>query len=117
MRKNETIAKCILEILRYQPVIVMSWGLDSQSLRIAEADNMTGLSFSVNGFKHKGKVQVLYNEGLDLFEIRLLGKDDSILTKKGEVYFDELVSTIDNLVEKTINYKESVMREYGFSQQ
>lgn len=78
---------------------------------------MTGLQFSVNGFKHKGKVQVLYNEGLDLFEIRLLREDDTILTKKEEIYFDELVNIIDMLVERTDNYKESVMKEYGFSQQ
>jgi len=116
MEHGETTAKYILELLRYQPIIVMSWGINPQSLRIAEADDMTGLQFSVNGFKHKGKVQVLYNEGLDLFEIRLLGDDDTILTKKEEVYFDELVNIIDMLVERTDNYTESVMQEYGFSQ-
>lgn len=116
MENGENIAKYILEILRTQPVIVMSWGLNPQSLRLAEADNMKGLQFSVNGFKHKGKVQVLYNEGLDLFEIRLLGQDDITLEKKEEVYNDELVSTLDLLVERTENYAESVMKEYGFSQ-
>lgn len=116
MEHNETIARNILEILRTQPIIIFSWGLNPQTLRIAEADNMTGLQFSVNGFKHKGKVQVLYNEGLDLLEIRLLGEEDTILEKKEEVYFDELVDSIDVLVERTDNYRETVLNEYGFQQ-
>ena len=34
-------------------------------------------------------------------------------TKVEDVYLDCLVSVIDNLVEKTSNYKQSVEEEYG----
>ena len=86
-------------------MVVFSWGFHNP---VALPDNK-GLRFQVEGFKYKGTVEVVYVEGKDLFDV--------VLTDNGEkvedVYLDCLVSVIDNLVEKTSNYKRSVEEEYG----
>ena len=69
---------------------------------------MEGLWFHVNGFKHKGWVAVLYNEGLDLFEVRLLDDSGTEKNRVGEVYIDCLVDIIDELVERTENYTSDI---------
>ena len=66
---------------------------------------MEGLWFHVSGFKHKGWVAVLYDEGLDLFEVRLLDDSGTETNRVPEVYLDNLVNVIDDLVERTDNYK------------
>ena len=99
------MAEYILQILRSQLMVVFSWGFHNP---VALPDNK-GLRFQVEGFKYKGTVEVVYVEGKDLFDV--------VLTDNGEkvedVYLDCLVSVIDNLVEKTSNYKRSVEEEYG----
>ena len=67
-----------------------------------------GLRFYVDGFKYTGKVTVIYNEGSDLFEVHL-----SDGTKVEDVYLDNLISVIDNLVEKSSNYEQRVQQEYA----
>lgn len=97
--------KYILQILSTQPIVVFSWGFHNPQRLL----NNKGLKFQVEGFKYKGTVEVVYIDGKDLFE--------EVLTDNGEkvedVYFDCLVSVIDNLVEKTSNYQERVEEEYG----
>ena len=46
-------------------MVMWSWGFNSPKA-IAN-----GLSFKVQGFKFKGTVEVVYNEGTDLFDISL----------------------------------------------
>lgn len=46
--------------------------------------------------------------GSDLFEVSLNNG-----TKVEDVYLDSLVNVIDNLVEKTENYRERVEQEYN----
>lgn len=72
-----------------------------------------GLRFTVNGYLHQGKVEVLYDEGYDLFRVRLLNPDGSVKTEQDGIYIDGLVSTIDGLVERCENYKERVTKGYG----
>lgn len=100
------MAEYILQILRSQLMVVFSWGFHCPT---ALPDNK-GLKFQVQGFKYQGEVQVIYNEGVDLFEV--------ILTNTGikveEVYLDCLVGVIDELVERVDNYQERVEAEYGF---
>ena len=99
------MAEYILQILRSQLMVVFSWGFH----RPTALPDDRGLSFLVDGFKYKGEVQVIYNEGVDLFEV--------VLTNTGEkvedVYLDCLVNVIDGLVERVDNYKESV-RDFYF---
>ena len=100
-------AKYIIAILRTQPMVVFSWGFHNPTA----IEN--GLAFNVQGYKHTGRVEVVYDEGQDLFIVRTINQDG---TKKKEVegiYIDQLVSVIDNLVEKTEDYKERVHSSYG----
>ena len=99
------MAKYILQILRSQLMVVFSWGFHNPQ----RLPDDKGLRFCVQGFKYIGTVEVVYIEGKDLFEVNLT----NIGTKVEDVYLDNLVSVIDNLVEKTSNYKQSVEEEYG----
>ena len=93
-----------MAILRTQLMVVFSWGFNSP-IRLPEDK---GLSFLVECFKYTGKVKAIYNEGSDLFEVHL-----SDGTKVEDVYLDNLVEVIDNLVEKTPNYEQKVKQEYA----
>ena len=99
------MAEYILQILRSQLMVVFSWGLHNPQ----RLPNDKGLRLNVQGFKYTGIVEVVYVEGKDLFEVNLTNNG----TKVEDVYLDCLVSVIDNLVEKTSNYKQSVEEEYG----
>ena len=98
------MAEYILQILKSQLMVLCSWGPHNFK-RLPEDQ---GLSFLVEGFKYTGKVKVIYNEGSDLFEVHL-----SDGTKVEDVYLDNLVEVIDNLVEKTTNYEQKVKQEYA----
>lgn len=66
-----------------------------------------GLRFYVNGFKHQGWVEVVYDETWDLFKVRLI-KGGEVIKEVEQVYVDMLISLIDELVERTDNYKQDV---------
>ena len=96
----------ILSILRTQIMVMLSWGFhDAKAIE-------NGLQFCVQGFLHKGKVQVIYDEGYDLFTVRLLNQDGSTKKVVDGVYLDGLVDTIDGMVERCKNYKDMVRNEY-----
>lgn len=99
------MAEYILQILRSQLMVVFSWGFH----RPTALPEDRGLSFLVDGFLYKGEVLVIYNEGVDLFEV--------VLTNTGkkveDVYLDCLVNVIDGMVERVDNYKEAV-RDFYF---
>lgn len=97
----------ILYLFQHSLPIVMSWGTHN----LVAIEN--GLRFSVQGYLHKGKVEVVYNEGEDLFEIRLLRPDGSIKRVEEGVYLDCLIEVIDGLVERTRDYATRVRRTYG----
>ena len=105
------MAEYILSILRTQIVVMWSWG----------AHNFTaindGLKFNVQGFVFKGIVKVLYEGGSDTFIVRLENVDGSLHSEHTEVYLDNLVSVIDNAVEKDCSqseYVEKVNAAYGY---
>jgi hypothetical protein len=106
MDDNKEMAEYIFSILLSQPIIISSWGF--QSPRIIKQ----GLSFLVNGFKHKGRVNISYNEGQDLFDVYLLDENDKIVDTINMVYFDQLVEVIDERVERTEDYNDRVNNEY-----
>ena len=62
------LAGYIWSILKTQPVIVMSWGVDMDTIKPVKG----GLEFHVQRFKHTGMVQIILDEGKDLFEVHLL---------------------------------------------
>ena len=100
------MAKYILRILRSQLMVMLSWGCsDFRAL-----PNNEGLIFHVKGFKFKGWVKVVYNEGRDLFDIFYLSDEMKTLKVENGIYLDMLVSTIDEVVEKTKDYEQDVRR-------
>ena len=59
-----------------------------------------GLRFKVQGFKFKGTIEVEYNEGIDLFDVRLI-KNGKVVETVEDVYLDSLVDVIDYRVEQS----------------
>ena len=102
------MANYIFSILRTSRIVMWSWGFNAPK---ALANN-EGLIFKVNGFKHKGFVKVLYNEGKDLFEVILLDDRKIESHRIEDVYIDSLVNVIDEAVEHTSDYSERVKTEY-----
>ena len=100
------MAKYIMSILKTQLMVVWSWGFH-QPMALEN-----GIRFKVTGFKFKGIVYVIYNEGRDLFDVSFIKRNKVIKSIDG-VYYDMLVDTIDDFVEKTSDYKERVTAEYS----
>ena len=102
------MANYIFNVLSSRKIMMMSWGFHNPQV-ITD-----GLQFNVNGFVHNGSVQVIYQQGLDLFKIHLLNNEMVMVKEISEIYFDELVSVIDNNVEQVENYHSWVQQEYNF---
>lgn len=101
------MANYIVSILRTNLNTVWSWGFNSPK------PTQNGLTFKVQGFLHKGWVVIEYNEGSDLFDVKLLSSQLKEVKFIEGVYFDELVDVIDNSVEYCKNYEEKVKDEYS----
>lgn len=97
------VADYIMQILQTQLMVVLSWGFNNP---IALTGNR-GLKFDVNGFLYQGTVEVIYNEGSDLFDV-IIG-----MMRIEGVYFDQLVDVIDGEVERVENYKDKVKQTYN----
>ena len=109
-QEDKEMSDIILKILKFQNfVLLMSWGFTS-AVVIKQ-----GLRFETNGFIHKGIVEIYYDQGEDLFDIRLLNKDNQIIKLINHVYVDELVEILDLNIEKVNNYNERVNQEYNLS--
>lgn len=101
------MAKYILAILRSQLMVVFSWGFHAATA----IEN--GLAFHVQGFKHTGRVEVIYDEGWDMFTVRTINQDGTVKEQNEGVYVDGLVDTIDEMVERTPDYASRVKSQYG----
>ena len=106
---NKEIAGYILSIIKTNPFVVMSWGINPATITIVGI----GVRFHVQGFLHTGYVQVVLNEGEDLFEVTLISEKGEILNKIEHIFVDNLISVIDEAVEKCENYQERISQEYG----
>lgn len=94
---NLRIAKDIWALLKTTPAILMSWGLEPETVKVIDF----GIRFKVNGFKHTGLVEVKVNEGVDLYEVSLFNEDGTIKETRTDIYCEQLVGTIDEMVEYT----------------
>ena len=103
------LAVYILRILRTELMVMFSWGFHNAFV----IEN--GLGFYVNGYLHQGRVEVVYNEGWDLFIVRTINADGSVKEQQDGVYADGLVSVIDSMVERCPNYAERVRKDYGLT--
>ena len=109
---NLELARYIWSILKTQITILMSWGFEHKSMKVIEG----GLEFGCNGFKHKGKVQIVLDEGYDMFVIHLISENGENVKTVENIYFDKLISAIDENIEKTENYKERICRKYRITE-
>lgn len=100
------MAKYILSIFKTQLMIVYSWGFHKPMA----LEN--GLRFKVQGFKFRGVVDVVYNEGRDLFDVSFI-KSNKVVKSIDGVFFDMLVDVIDDYVERTPDYDKRVAAEYS----
>jgi len=89
LKKEENMAEYIYTILKYQPIILMSWG--ATNFRALPGNK--GLAFNVNGFNYKGEVKVIFDRGADAFIV------EAGSNRQDDVYFDELTDVIDRMVE------------------
>lgn len=106
---SKEIAGYILSIFRTNPFVVMSWGINPASITIVEV----GVKFHVQGFIHTGFVQVVLNEGEDLFEVTLISEEGETLKTIEHIFVDNLICVIDEAVEKCENYQERISQEYS----
>ena len=70
--------------------------------------------FKVQGFKFRGIVEVVYNEGHDLFDISFI-KSNKVVATANDIFIDMLVDVIDTYVERTAVYEKRVKAQYSFS--
>ena len=103
------LAKYIWSILKSNLPVLMSWEVEIETVKIIKC----GIEFKVNGFKHTGKVQIVLNEGRDLFEVYQIAENEEIKDKREDIYFDTLVSEVDDLVEKTDDYDKRISDTYN----
>ena len=92
------MAKYIMSILKTQLIVVWSWGFHNP----VALPNNEGLRFAVDGRLFSGVVDVVFDEGRDLFNVSFIKNGKVIETIEG-VYFDTLVNTIDYYVETPIS--------------
>ena len=107
------MAMYILEILQVNKMVFFSWGVSSA--HPCTFQKMKALCIKVNGFLHKGLVYIAYNEGADTFEIFCTSSNGLILKEAKDVFFDELLNTVDLLVEKNTSdedYAEKINQYY-----
>ena len=93
MKLNQKIKKLLIKLLENE-VTVLSWGISNIQVSICN------LSFEVNGFKYKGNVQItIENKGY-----RLILKEKNIICS-----LDNIVSIMDNEIEKNENYMSNIL--------
>jgi hypothetical protein len=101
------MAKYILTILLSNRMVVMSWGThNAKTIK-------NGIRFQVNGFKHMGFVEITYNLGKDLFDVKLISLKNEMVKEIPSIYFDELLDTVDDAVERVDNYDQAVSEFLG----
>ena len=103
------MAEYIFAIFRTNLPVVWSWGINPATIEVVEM----GVKFHVQGFKHMGYVQVVLNEGEDLFEVSLIDENNTIVNTIEHIFLDNLICIIDEAVEKVENYSERISQEYG----
>lgn len=95
------MASYILSVLRTDLMVVFSWGFHSP--KVIE----DGLRFSVDGFLHRGMVEVIYQEGEDLFLVRIINTDGTLKEETDGIYVDGLIDFIDRKVERAPEFYTS----------
>lgn len=113
----QKVGLIILEQLKYRPLDLMAWGSRGfqhfSDKHFTDTPHLGGLVFTVSGLKFKGQVMIrLAPNDTYIVEIGKLVKGEwEAKIQKDEVYVDELHSTIDDLVEGTMNLSKEEATE------
>ena len=107
MEKDKEMAEYIYSILLSNKIVIWSWAFRNPTI----IEN--GLKFKVSGFLFKGWVNIFYNGGSDLFDIKLITFNGVENKSMEGIYFDELIRVIDANVERVENYEEVVKKKYS----
>lgn len=86
-------------LLSQRNMVFFSWGPHNFK-RLFTTHGEPALRFSVNGMKFSGEVTVIYNRGLDLFDVEFENLKKAIYEEISELYIDELQEAIDRFVER-----------------
>ncbi len=105
------MARYIWHDILQSSVKTLSWSVDFYHIKVIP----NGTQFHVQGFKVKGTVAIQYDEGHDLFNLKITPDNGAEPIIREGVFFDELVSTIDEIVEKVPNYEKRIAEEYGLT--
>jgi len=81
-------------------VKVWSWGAHNWTKM-----NEKLLRFTVQAHRHKGHIYIAVN-GLDLFDVFLTSNRGNIKKTFTDVYLEDLISTIDNEIERIPEYTD-----------
>lgn len=104
------IADYIWKIMKTQQIKVWSWGVNPDSVKTIA----NGTEFHVQGFLMTGTVRILYDEGMDLFNLEFQPDGDMTeTTTLNGIYFDQIVEAIDRHVEFDYNYLDNMEKEYS----
>lgn len=90
------------------PFVVCSWG--AHAWRATVQGENPCLTFLVNGLMHKGRVNVILDEGSDLYNVQLVNNAGRVIKTREGVYCDELGRVIDNLVERPADMTDAEYR-------
>lgn len=105
--KDEFNINSVFNLIKSGGSITWSWGASNFKNFYNRA-----LTFSVNGFKHKGIVAITYNKVPDLFNVELRTSHYNLMEEVNDVYIDQLIDVIDYLVEtendKSDDYRNKV---------
>ena len=96
----------ILRLLYAEPNKLMSWGFDNSR------PTPKGVAFEVNGFKHKGWCEVVYDEGSDTYTFRTFDDNGEVKREIENCYCDNLISIIDAEVETNNDQSEEYKRQF-----
>lgn len=109
MEKEEVLA--IAETINQQIgltaniIVQLTWGVSKRLATIYKG--MATLKLRVSGAIHKGWVYISLNQGTDTYEITLTDVHGNIKNELTDIYFDQLGTLIDSLVERPANMTDN----------
>lgn len=104
MDRQQEIAETILfQIRSADPYALMAYAATNAQPCSKDESYAGGIEFNVNGFNHKGKVKVMLT-WMDTYEVHFCDDAGKSVKTVQDVYFDELVKTLD--------YIEQGVQEY-----
>ena len=109
MEKEEVLA--IAETINQQIgltaniIVQLTWGVSKRLATIYKG--MATLKLRVSGAIHKGWVYISLNQGTDTYEITLTDVHGNVKNELTDIYFDQLGTLIDSLVERPANMTDN----------